>query len=450
MDKKSIEIAKKCVDLSLKMGARQAEVYMENGRNMEVTARDGEVETLKQAESLGMGLRVFTGKRLGFGYTSDLSEGGLKDFVKKIIDMSRVTSEDEFNNLPSESVSGDRPDAPKTYDEKVAALTPEWASKAAIEMEKICLGSDPRIKTIDDVGAGVYVSDTAVVNSLGLEDTGRSTYVQVYAGPVGADKAGNSQVVYYWDERCFFEDMMSPERIAKEAAKRTVDSLGADKIPSGNMPVVFSPEMTKGFINGLIGAVNGDMVFKKASFLSDKLGQKIASDKFTLIDDPLRDRGTASSAFDGEGVPKRKLAIIDKGVCKLFLYDAYTAAKAGAKTTGSAVRGYSSLPGIGTSNLILQAGDASPEAIIGEVQYGLYVTHMMGRGVDTVTGDFSRGANGFLIENGKLTKPVQEVTVAAHMNDMLTGIDAVGDDMDLRGSTWAPTIRFAKLTVSGK
>jgi PmbA protein len=450
MDKQSIDIAKRCVELALKSGARQAEVFMENGRNMDVTARDGEVETIKQAESLGMGLRIFSGKRLGFGYTSDLSANSLPSFVKSVMDMSKITSEDEFNDLPPVEMLKNRAPAPETYDKNITVLTPEWAVKTSVEMEKMCKAYDPRIKTVSNVGAGTYVSQVAIVNSLGLEDFGQSTYVWVYAGPVATDKDGNSQVAYYWDERCFASDMTAPEAIAKEAAKRAVDSLGSDKIPSGVMPVIFHPDMTKGFISGLVGAVNGDMVFKNASFLSDKLGAKIASDKITIIDDPLKIRGVASSAFDGEGVPKRKLTIFDKGELKLFLYDAYTAAKAGALTTASAVRGYSSLPSIGVSNLMLESRDQSPEKIIGEVKYGLYVTRMMGRGVNTVTGDYSRGAKGFLIENGELTKPVQEVTVAAHMNDMLMGIDAVGNDLDLRGSTNAPTIRFAELTVSGK
>ena len=450
MNKKSIDIARQCVDLALKKGARQAEVFLESGRNMEVSARDGQVENIKQAESLGMGLRVFNGKKLGFGFTSDISRGSLGAFVEKVIGMSKVTGEDEFNNLPPESVSKDRPDPPETYDDAVADLTTEWAAKISIEMEKICKDYDPRIQKMDGSGAGVYVNDVTIVNSLGLEDSGRTTYVWVYAGPVATDEKGSSQVAYYWDERCFFDDMISHEKIAKEAAKRAVESLGSEKIPSGTMPVVFNPDMSKAFIQGLVGAVDGDMVYKKASFLTDKLDRKIASDMVTIVDDPLRRRGSGSRVFDGEGVPKRKLTIVDKGVLKLFLYDSYTAAKAGAKTTASAARGYSSLPSIGTSNLAVEAGSRSPEEIIGEVKHGLYVTRMMGRGVNTVTGDYSRGAKGFLIENGKLTKPVQEVTVAAHMNDMMANIDAVGNDLDKRGSTWAPTIRFSQLTVSGK
>ncbi|MCB1152900.1 TldD/PmbA family protein, partial [bacterium] len=264
------------------------------------------------------------------------------------------------------------------------------------------------------------------------------------------DDAGNGQVAYFFDMKCFADELATPEEIANEAARRVTARLGADKIDSGHMPVVFSPEMAAGLAGGLAGAANGDMVFKQASFLHDKLGASIAPANFSLIDDPLKYHGTASGAFDGEGVPTRRLPIIEAGKLNLFLYDTYTASKAGTRSTGSAARSYSSLPRIGTSNLYIAPGDVAPEKIVGDVKKGLYVTSMMGRGVDTVTGDYSRGAQGFLIENGELTQPVQEVTVAGNLLEMLPKIDAIGSDLTFRGSTGAPTLRVAEMTVSGR
>jgi PmbA protein len=191
------------------------------------------------------------------------------------------------------------------------------------------------------------------------------------------------------------------------------------------------------------------MVFKKASFLGDKLGEKVAAECVTIVDDGLRPRGLGTSPFDGEGVPTRRTPLLEKGVLKSFLYDCYTARKAKAATTGNASRSYASLPHIGLNNLYLEAGPTPPEEIIQGVRQGLYVTAMLGRGANTVTGEYSRGANGLWIENGELAFPVQEVTVAGDMLQMLLAIDAVGSDLAFRGAVAAPTLRFAELAVSG-
>jgi PmbA protein len=225
--------------------------------------------------------------------------------------------------------------------------------------------------------------------------------------------------------------------------------LGACKVKTQRVPVIFDPQMAASFVGSLAGAVNGDMVFKKASFLTGKLGEKVAPESFTVVDDGLLSRGLGTSPFDGEGVATRCTRIVERGVLESYLYDTHTARKAGKSTTGNASRGYSSLPSIGLNNFYLEAGAASPEEIIRGVKSGLYVTSMLGQGANLVTGDYSRGANGLWIENGELAYPVQEITVAGHMLEMLKAIDAIGDDLEFRGSVAAPTIRFAELAVSG-
>ena len=207
--------------------------------------------------------------------------------------------------------------------------------------------------------------------------------------------------------------------------------------------------MAAGFIGGISTAVNGLLVHKKSSFLGALLGKQVASRNVTLIDDATLAHGIATRPFDGEGVASRRTAVVENGILRSFLYDATTARKAKAKSTSSASRAWASLPSIGTSNFYLQAGAQKPEEIIKGVQNGLYFTAMLGRGADPVTGDYSRGANGIWIENGELAYPVQEVTVSGNLLEMLKGIDAVGDDLDFRASTVAPTIRFAELVVSG-
>ena len=449
MNADTLEFAKKVVHIAQKKGADQSEVYVSWGREFSVTSRNLEVENLKQATSAGVGLRVIRGGRLGFGYTSSLRPEGAAAFVERVIALAGQTAVDPHNTLPAGSFLKKRNAAPAIYDEKVVQLSADWKIKAAVEMEKVALGIDPRIKTIESVGVGDYLAETAIVTSEGLIDEFRSTYIWAYCVPFVQDDSGG-QTDYWQDVKNFFGDLDKPENIAKKAAHRALRMLGADKIDSGRMPVLFDPNMAKSFFRGIVGAINGDMIYKKASFLLDKRGEQIASDMVTVVDDGTMNRGIASAPFDGEGVPTTKHVVVDRGVLKMYLYDTYTANKAQTQTTGNAVRGYSSLPSISVTNFYLAPGKDDPDKIIADVDHGLYVTKMMGRGANTVNGDFSRGANGILIEKGKLTRPVQEVTVAGNMLDMMGKIDAVGTDIDFRGSLGAPTIRFSELAVSGK
>ena len=215
------------------------------------------------------------------------------------------------------------------------------------------------------------------------------------------------------------------------------------------VPVIFDPLMAASFVGNVASAANGDAVYKKSSIFAGRLGEQLGSELVTIVDDGLLDRGLGTSPFDGEGVPTRRTAILEHGVLGSYLYDSFTARKAKAKSTGNAARGYSSLPSIGTNNLYLEAGATPPEELIRGVKQGLYVTAMLGHGASIVTGEYSRGANGLWIEDGELTHPVQEVTVAGNMLQMLRDVDGVGSDLQFRGGTGAPTLRFRELTVAG-
>ena len=276
----------------------------------------------------------------------------------------------------------------------------------------------------------------------------RASYVYVYCSPV-AEADGQLQTASWSDTRRKLARLQSPEEIGRIAARRAARMLGARKPKTQRVPVVFEAQMAAGFIAGLAGAVNGNLVYKKSSFLGTLLGKRIAPKGFTLYDDARLAEGIATRPFDGEGVASQTNAVIEDGVLRSFLYDASTAKKAKAKSTGSASRGWASLPSIGTSNFYLARGRQLADSIVKSVKQGLFVTAMLGRGADVVTGDYSRGANGIWIENGELAYPVQEITVAGNLLEMLRGIDAIGDDLDFRSSTAAPTLRFAELQVSG-
>jgi PmbA protein len=258
------------------------------------------------------------------------------------------------------------------------------------------------------------------------------------------------QTSYWVDYKRHLSALESPESVGREAARRAVRLLGAKKAKTQKVPVVFDPLMAASFVGQLAAAANGDAVFKKSSIFAGRQGKKIAGERFSVVDDGLLPKGIATSPFDGEGVATRRTPIIERGVLTNFLYDSFTARKAKTHSTGNASRGYSSLPSIGFNNLYLEAGDSAPEEIIRGVRNGFYVTAMLGHGANIVTGEYSRGANGLWIEDGELTRPVQEVTIAGNLLDMLAKVDAIGNDLQFRGTVGAPTIRFSEMTVSGE
>jgi PmbA protein len=442
------KLARQVVARARRKGARQAEAFIDVTRTSSVRVRDGQIEDLTQSTGKGMGLRIVKDRRLGFAYTSDFQQEGVASFVDRALAVAEAAAPSPHNGLPTRADLGTPAEPEYLFDPKVAELPPDWKIRTALEVERAGRALDPRISTFDSVGAGDYVAETVVASSEGALYGYSGTYVYLYAVPVASD--GQQRQTSYWmDYRRYLDDLDPAEAIGKEAARRALRMLGARKVKTQRVPVVFDPQMAGSFISSVASAANGDSVFKKSSVLAPLLGQRIAPDFFTLVDDGLLDKGLATAPVDGEGVATRQTRIVDAGVLRSFLYDSHTARKAKTKTTGNAVRSYSSLPSIGTHNLRLLPGARSPEEIIREVKQGLYVTSMLGRGANIVTGDYSRGANGLWIENGELAFPVQEVTVAGSLLAMLEGIDAVGNDPLFRSSVIAPTIRFAELTVAG-
>jgi len=442
-------LARRLVQRARRKGAKQAEAYVELGRQSSCRVRDGQIEDLTQATSKGAGLRVLKDRRLGFAYTSDFQEGTLDAFVERALALAEAAAPNPHNGLPERKDLGTPCPPEHLFDPAVVDLPSDWKIKTALEVERAGRSVDPRIATFDSVGAGDHVAETYVASSEGASAGYSGTYVYLYAAPVASD-GQQHQVAYWSDYKRYLGDLDSPEAVGLEAARRALRMLGARKVKSQRVPVVFDPTMAGSFIAAVAHAANGDAVYKKSSVLAPLKGKVIAAEHVTIVDDGLLDRGLGTSPVDGEGVATRVTPIVERGVLKSFLYDAQTARKAKAKTTGNAMRGYSSLPYIGTNNLRLEPGKVGPEEIIRGVKRGLYVTAMLGRGADIVTGDYSRGANGLWSEDGELAFPVQEVTVAGNLLGMLKSIDAIGNDLQFRSSVLAPTIRFAELTVAGE
>jgi PmbA protein len=443
------QLAKKVVQRATKMGAKQAEAFLEVGRQSSCKVRDGEIEDLTEATSKGVGLRIITkDRRLGFAYTSDFDPASLDSFVDRALQLAQTAAPNKLNGLPTAKELGKPVKAEELFDPAVEGLPGDWKIKTALEAEKAGKAVDPRISTFNSVGAGDYVSEVYMASSEGLSAGYAGTYVYLFASPVASEN-GQLQTSYWMDYKRFLGDLDSAEQVGREAARRAVRMLGAKRVKTQQVPVIFDPMIAAGFVGNIAAAADGNAIYKNSSIFVSKLGKRLAPDSVTVVDDGLLKRGLGTSPFDGEGVATRRTALLEKGVLKSYLYDAFTARKAKAKTTGNAARGYNSLPHIGTNNLYMEPGTKPPEELIREVKSGFYVTAMLGRGADPVTGEYSRGANGMWIENGELAYPVQEVTVAGNMLQMLQDLDGIGSDLQFRGSAGAPTLRFKQLTISG-
>lgn len=445
-----LDVARQLVERAKKAGAREAEAYVERSRSASVTVRQGEIEELSEAASKGVGLRVVEGGRLGFASTTDFSDDGLSALVSRAVALARAAAADKANGLPEAKLTqGPYASIADLFDPAVEALEPAWKLRTALALEEAAKAEDARCSNFEGSGAGDEVSEVAIANTHGLAQSERGTSVYLWCSPVAQD--GDSLQTSTWsDHRRFLSALDPAEAVGREAARRTVRMLGARSVPSQKVPVVFDPRMAAGFFGSLASAANGDLVFRKSSFLTGRLGERIASPLVTLVDDPLQAGALGATSFDGEGVATKRLPIVEGGVLSAFLYDVRTARKAKAKSTGHARRGYSGLPSVGPWNLRVEPGTTSLEALLAPIKQGLFVTSMLGRGANVVTGDYSRGANGLWIEDGTLTFPVQEVTVAGALVDMLQAIDGVGSDLLARGAVASPSIRFAELAVGGR
>jgi PmbA protein len=442
------------VALALKGGASDAEAVVREGDEFSVNVRMGQVETLKESGSRGLGLRVFLGTRSASASTSDLTPDGIRELVAGALALAKVTEEDPFTVLPETAEFGAvEGDLHLYYDDVYSLSGPErieWAQRA----EAAALAVDPRIANSDGGSFDVASGRKVLANSRGFVGGYRSSYAGVSAAPLAMDTNGAMQRDGWWSGARRLKDLESPESVGKEAARRALRRLGARRVPTQRVPIVFAPEVARSLIGSVFDAASGDAIWRHASFLAGRLGEQIAAPSLTIVDDnfmllPSGAGGFGSSPFDGEGLPSLRTVVVEAGVLRTYLLNTYSARKLGMKSTHNASRGLAGTPGIGCGNLYLQPGTLSVDQIIGDVQAGLYVTSLMGFGVNTVTGDYSRGATGLWIENGQLTHAVEEVTIAGNLGEMLKNVTAIGNDLVFRGSVASPTLRIDGMTIAG-
>ncbi|TAJ23747.1 MAG: TldD/PmbA family protein [Nitrospirae bacterium] len=429
-------------------GASEADVVVADGRNFSVQVRLSAVDRLTKAREKRLGLRVFLGKRSASAATSDFSQESLDRLVSDTCTLAAAVAEDEVSGLPARDLmASDIPDL-DLYDG--TELATEQQIELAQRTEAAALAEDPRITNSE--GAEFNSSSGRVVlgNSHGFMGEYRSSSFSVSVSPIATepDTGGMQRDSWYAIQRKFGR-LASPESVGQEAARRTLRRLGARKISTTRAPVIFDQETANSLLGHLCGAVSGYALYKGTSFLIGQLGKQLAPAWVTIYDDGRMAGGLGSRPFDGEGLATGKTTVVERGLLTSYLLDTYSGRKLGLPSTGNASRGVGEGPSVGPTNFYLAPGSSTPAEIIRSVREGLYVTELIGFGVNMVTGDYSRGAAGFWIENGELAYPVEEITIAGNLNQMFADIELVGNDLEFRGRITSPTVKVREMTIAG-
>ncbi len=445
-----LQLATDIVTKARKAGATHSEVVIREGDEFSTSVRLGEVETLKESGSRGVGLRVFVGQRAASTSSSDFTPEGIDHLISGALALARVTSEDPFAGLADTSEFGKLDYDLSLYHEDVYSLPTAERIDFARRCEAAAMSADTRIQNSDGGSFDAATGRKVLANSRGFAGEYRSSYCSISTSPIAMSKTGEMQRDYWYSAARTLSKLESPESVGAEAARRTLRRLDGRRVPTQRVPIVFAPEIARSLIGAIFDAANGDSIYRGASFFTGKLGEQVAAESINVIDDGTIIGGYGSSPFDGEGLPTRRKIIVENGILKTYLLNTYTARKLNMQSTGNAVRGLSGNPGIGNGNLFLEAGTLSPQEILREIKTGFYVTELLGQGVNMVTGDYSRGASGLWIENGELTYPVQEVTVASNLKEMFRNITAIGNDLVFRGSVASPTLRIDGMTIAGE
>jgi PmbA protein len=448
-DNHLLELAQDVVRRAQALGATDAECTIAEGEEFSANVRMREIENLKEAGSRGAGLRILIGRKTGSSYTSDLSREGIELMVKSAIELADITTDDPHANLPQPEELGTIEGDLAMYSPSVAELDTASKIDTARRAEEAALATDARISNSEGASFDNHVGRHVFANSRGFAGEYRSSYCSVSTSPVAKD--GDSMERDYWYTLARdFAGLEAAEYVGRTAAQRALRRLHAVKVDTQKVPVVFEPRTARSLLDHIFEAVHGMSIYRQESFLAGKLGEQVAHEDVTVIDDGTLPGMFGTSPFDDEGVPSRRTVVIDRGVLKSYLMNTYAARKLGMKTTGNASRGLTGNAGIGHGNFFLGKGVQSPEQIVAGIANGFYVTELMGFGVNVVTGDYSRGAAGLWIRNGELAFAVSEVTIAGNLHDMLMGIEAVGSDLEFRGSVAAPTLKIGEMTVGGR
>ena len=439
------ELAQRLVAAAKRAGADAADAVAVRGVSQGVEVRDGKVEESERSEGDDVGLRVFVGKRQAVVSTSDVSGDNVAKLAERAVAMAKVAPDDEFIGLADPSLlARNFPD--------LDLLDPEAPSVAALEQrarEAEAVGLSVKgVTKSGGASASAGIGGMVLVTSTGFHGSYLRSSQGISMMAIAGEGTGMERD-YDFTSAIHASDLASPDSVGRRAGERTVARINSRKVATCKVPVVFDPRVAGSLVGHLVGAANGASIARKTSFLKDRLGDRLFDSSIRIIDDPLRVRGLRSQSFDAEGVAVKRLAIIDDGILTSWLLDSATARELGMTTTGHAHRGVSSSPSPGAYNLHLEAGQQSPAELMSDIKEGFYVTDLIGSGVNGVTGDYSRGAAGFWIENGELTYAVSEVTIAGHLFDIFKSM-IPANDLEFKYGVNVPTVRIEGLTIAGR
>jgi PmbA protein len=442
-------IAARLVDQARQRGADVAEASASSGWELTAKVRLGEPELVQEAGHRSVALRVMKDQRVAITSSSDWTEAGLERCVADALSLVELSERDAFAGPadPALLSKGPYPDL-DLFDESLDQLGAEAALELAERAESIALARDARLTLSEGATWSRLTGWSALVLSGGFSAVRRGSFASLSVVPVVEDEGGKKRRGHYWTGSRHLSGLESLERVGEQAAERTLRQLGSRKVRSCQVPVVFDSDAARSLLGSFVGCALGSAIWRRSSYLAEREGTVVASPLISIVDDPLIPRGPGSRVFDGEGLAARRNVIVENGVLKTFLLDSYCGRKLDKPSTASAGRSGGGV-GPGTSNLMLQPGTQTPEEVIASTGRGLFVTEMMGFGFNAVTGDFSRGAAGFWIEDGKLAFPVSEITISSNLDQMLQNIDAVANDLVLKTSTACPTLRVSQMTIAG-
>jgi len=442
------ELARSLTEDALRSGASSAEVLIHEGPDFSTVVRMGTVEKLVQSNSRKLGLRVFHGTRSAIFSTSDFSPVSLRQVVRDTLELARAAGEDPGSGIPSgELYAHVAPDMRLCFP-AASLLSIEQKMALARECEEASLRHDPRIRNSEGAGFSDSITSVTYANSGGVCARYERSACTLYSSPLAEDGV-QKQRDYWLTTHLDLTRLQSPREVGVEAARRVLRRLGAKSIPTCTAPVIFDPLTAGALLKNIADAVSGTALVRKASFLADRLGSQVASPLVSMLDDPLLPGGLASRPFDSEGVPSRTTTVVRDGRLESYLLDSYSARKLGLAPTGNSNRLPHGAPAAGPSNFYLKPGTVSPDEIISTVKQGLYVTDLIGFGVNIVSGNYSQGAAGIWIDGGCLAFPVEGITIAGNLKDMLTSVEAVGNDLSILGEICAPTLLIGRMVVSG-
>jgi PmbA protein len=444
------DIAARLVEQARKRGADIAEASASSGWELTAKVRLGQPELVQEAGTRSVALRVMKDQRVAITSTSDWTPEGIERCVSDALGLVELSERDEFAGPADPALLSKGPYADlDLYDEALAEFGADSALERAERAERAALDSDPRLTLSEGATWSRVTGWSALVLSSGFSAARRGSFASLSVVPVVEDEGGKKRRGHYWTGGRHLSMLEPLEVVGKKAAERTLRQLGARKVPTGQAPIVFDTDAARSLLGSFIGCALGGAIWRRSSYLAEREGTLVASPLVNIVDDPLIARGPGSRVFDGEGLPARRNVVVKDGVLQTFLLDSYCGRKLNKPSTGSAGR---SGGGVGptTTNLMLQPGTVTPEELVASTPRGLFVTEMMGFGFNAVTGDFSRGAAGFWIEDGKLAFPVSEITISSNLDQMLKNIDVIANDLTLKTSTACPTLRVSQMTIAGE